>query len=174
MVSSKVRYMTSKNIEKKQYLQLPILVLFAIICAVSFVSCSEQKESYEEYEYEIERVFPDDTFISIIEGNTLPKEIVVGFGGENGYEKFSTKDPAMIDAYIRAFRNVIIEEEITDKDKMCYVADGVIDYIFIVDDDTKITIGTDLTEYITDRNRGIQFHLGNTEQFNDLNKKLWQ
>ena len=99
---------------------------------------------------------------------------MVGFGGENGYEKFSTKDPAMIDAYIRAFRNVIIEEEITDKDKMYYVADGVIDYTFIVDDDTKITIGTDLTEYITDRNRGIQFHLGNTEQFNDLNKKLRQ
>ena len=164
--------MTSKNIEKKQYLQLPILVLFVIISIVSFVSCSEQKESDEEYEYEIERVFPDDTFISIIEGNTLPKEIVVGFGGENGYEKFSTKDPAMIDAYISAFRNVIIEEEITDKDKMYYVADGVIDYTFIVDDDTKITIGTDLTEYITDRNRGIQFHLGNTEQFNDLNKKL--
>ena len=174
MVSSKGRYMTSKYIEKKQYLQLPILVLFVIICVVSFVSCNEQKESDEEHEYEIERVFPDDTFISIIEGNTLPKEIVVGFGGENGYEKFSTKDPTMIDAYIRAFRNVIIEEEITDKDKMCYVADGVIDYIFIVDDDTKITIGTDLTEYITDRNRGIQFHLGNTEQFNDLNKKLWQ
>ncbi|MCR4650463.1 MAG: hypothetical protein K5662_01775 [Lachnospiraceae bacterium] len=174
MVSSKGRYMTSKNIEKKQYLQLPILVLFVIICVVSFVSCSEQKESDEEYEYEIERVFPDDTFISIIEGNTLPKEIVVGFGGENGYEQFSTKDPAMIDAYIRAFRNVIIEEEITDKDKMCYVADGVIDYIFMVDDDTEITIGTDLTEYITDRNRGIQFHLGNTEQFNNLNKKLWQ
>lgn len=112
--------MTSKNIEKKRYLQRPILVLFVIISVVSF------------------------------------------------------KDPAMIDAYIRAFRNVIIEEEITDKDKMYYVADGVIDYIFIVDDDTKITIGTDLTEYITDRNRGIQFHLGNTEQFNDLNKKLRQ
>ena len=43
MVSSKGRYMTSKNIEKKQYLQLPILVLFVIICVVSFVSCSEQK-----------------------------------------------------------------------------------------------------------------------------------
>ena len=90
--------MTSKNIGKKQYLQLPILVLFVIICVVSFVSCSEQKESDEEYE--IERVFPDDTFISIIEGNTLPKEIVVGFGGENGYEKFSTKDPAMIESKV--------------------------------------------------------------------------
>ncbi len=165
--------MTSKNIEKK-YLQLAILLMVTIICAVSLVSCSEQKDSDEEYEYEIERVFPDDTFISIIEGNSLPKEIVVGFGGENGYEQFSTKDPAMIDEYINAFRNVIIEEEITDKDKMHYVADGIVDYTFIVNDETKITVGTDLTEYITDRNRGIQFHLGNTEQFNDLNKKLWQ
>ena len=166
--------MTSKNIEKKQYLQLPVLVMFVIICAVSLVSCSKQEDIDEEYEYEIERAFPDDTFISVIEGNTLPKEIVVGFGGENGYEQFSTIDPAMIDEYINAFRNVVIEEEITDKDKMNYVADGIVDYTFIVNDETKITIGTDLTEYITDRNRGIQFHLGNTEQFNNLNKKLWE
>ena len=75
--------MTSKNIEKKQYLQLPIIVLFVIICVVSFVSCSEQKESDEEYEYEIERVFPDDTFISIIEGNTIPKVSVVKMGMKN-------------------------------------------------------------------------------------------
>ena len=127
----------------------------------------------ENHKYEIERAIPDDTFISIIEGETVPKEIIVGFGGENGYEQFSTKDPAMIAEYMNAFRNVTVEE-ITDKDKMIYVNDGIIDYIFIVDDDTKIIVGTDLTEYITDGNRGIQFHLGNTEKFNDLNKKLWQ
>ena len=166
--------MTSKDIEKKQYLLLPMLMVITVICVVSLVSCSKQEDIDEEYEYEIERAFPDDTFISILEGKTLPVEIVVGFGGENGYEQFSTKDPAMIDGYINAFRNIVIEEEITDKDKMCYVADGVIDYTFIVDDETKITVGTDLTEYITDRNRGIQFHLGNTEKFIDLNKKLWE
>ena len=61
MVSSKGRYMTSKYIEKKQYLQLPILVLFVIICVVSFVSCSEQKESDEEHEYEIGRIMFHDS-----------------------------------------------------------------------------------------------------------------
>ena len=164
--------MTSKNIEKKQYLHLPILVMITIICVVSLVSCSKPKDIGEEYE--IEQAFPDDTFISIIEGKTIPIEIVVGFGGENGYEEFSTKDPAMIEEYINAFRNVVIEETITDKDKMHYVEDGIVDYTFIVNDETKITIGTDLTKYITYSDRGIQFRLGNTEQFYDLNKNLRQ
>lgn len=46
----------------------------AIICAVSLAGCSEKEDIAEEnYRYEIEYVFPDDTFISIIEGETAPK-----------------------------------------------------------------------------------------------------
>ena len=122
--------------------------------------------------YDIERVFTDDTFKNIIEGNTKPVEIIVGFGGENGYEDFSTKDPAMINEYINAFREVKIEEEIKDKDKMIYVADGIVDFTFKMDAETSITIGTDLVQYVTDHDRGIQFQLGNTDAIINLNRRI--
>ena len=107
--------------------RLLIFVIFILSCSALFSGCNtDSKES----NYDIERVFTDDTFKDIIEGNTKPVEIIVGFGGENGYDSFSTKDPAVIDEYINAFRNVTIEEEIKDKDKMISVADGIVDFTF--------------------------------------------
>ena len=122
--------------------------------------------------YDIERVFTDDTFKNIIEGNTKPVEIIVGLGGENGYEGFSTKDPAVIEEYINAFRNVTIEDETDDKDRMEFIMDGIVDFTFIIDDETSITIGTDLVQYVTDYDRGIQFHLGNTDAIINLNRSI--
>ena len=96
----------------------------------------------------------------------------MGFGGENGYESFSTKDSSVIDEYINAFRVVKIEEEIKDKDKMIYITDGIIDFTFKMDDETSITLGTDLVQYVTDYDRGIQFKLGNTDAIIDLNRSI--
>lgn len=73
-------------------------------------------------------MFSDDTFIHIIEGEIVPVEIKVGFGGENGYNQFSTKDSEMINEYIEAFKMVQIEQEIKDKDKMIFVADGIVEF----------------------------------------------
>lgn len=149
--------------------RLLIFVIFILSCSALFSGCNtDSKES----NYDIERVFTDDTFKDIIEGNTKPVEIIVGFGGENGYDSFSTKDPAVIDEYINAFRNVTIEEEIKDKDKMISVADGIVDFTFKMDDETSITIGTDLVQYVTDYDRGIQFQLGNTDVIINLNRSI--
>ena len=148
--------------------RLLIFVIFILSCSALFSGCNtDSKES----NYDIERVFTDDTFKDIIEGNTKPVEIIVGFGGENGYDSFSTKDPAVIDEYINAFRNVTIEE-IKDKDKMISVADGIVDFTFKMDDETSITLGTDLVQYVTDYDRGIQFKLGNTDAIIDLNRSI--
>ena len=57
---------------------------------------------------------------------------------------------------------------------MISVADGIIDYTFVLEGDVKVTLGTDLSEYVTDRGRGIQFHLDNTNQLNDLNRQFWE
>ena len=149
--------------------RLLIFVIFILSCSALFSGCNtDSKES----NYDIERVFTDDTFKDIIEGNTKPVEIIVGFGGENGYDSFSTKDPAVIDEYINAFRNVTIEEKIKDKDEMISVADGIVDFTFKIDDTTSITIGTDLVKYVTDYDRGVQYKLGNTDAIIDLNRRI--
>ena len=166
--------MSSDLIRKKEPLGITVLKLKRILIFVIFIlSCSTLLCGCNiGSNYDIERVFSDDTFKNIIEGKTKPVEIIVGFGGENGYESLSTKDPAVIDEYINAFRNVTIEEEIKDKDKMISVADGIVDFTFKMDDETSITIGTDLVQYVTDYDRGIQFQLGNTDAIINLNRSI--
>ncbi|MCR4895625.1 MAG: hypothetical protein K5891_02500 [Lachnospiraceae bacterium] len=144
-------------------------VIVLLLCSTFLSGCSK---TISKSNYDIERVFTDDTFKNIIEGKTKPVEIIVGFGGESGYESFSTGDPAVIDEYINAFRNVTIEEEIEDKDKMEFIADGIVDFTFKMDDETGITIGTDLVQYVTDYDRGIQYRLGNTDAIINLNRSI--
>ena len=143
-----------------------IFVIFILSCSTLLSGCNINTN------YDIERVFTDNTFKNIIEGKTKPVEIIVGYGGENGYEAFSTKDPAVIDEYINAFRDVKIEAEIKDKDKMIRVWDGIVDFTFKMDDETGITVGTDLVQYVTDYDRGIQFKLGNIDAIIDLNRSI--
>lgn len=159
----------------KKILAISMMVLmFISITACGKNEDKQLKDKDTEAKYDIEYVFPDDTFISIIEGEQIPTEIIVGFGGENGYEQYSTKDPDTINEYIEAFRAVHIEEEIDEQDKMISVADGIIDYTFVLEGDVNVTLGTDLSEYVTDRERGIQFRLDNTNQLDDLNRRFWE
>ena len=159
----------------KNILVISMMVLmFLSITACGRAEDKQLKDEDTEEKYDIEYVFPDDTFISIVEGEQIPIEIIVGFGGENGYEQYSTKDPDTINEYIEALRSAHIKEEIDEQDKMISVADGIIDYTFVLEGDVKVTLGTDLSEYVTDRGRGIQFHLDNTNQLNDLNRRFWE
>ena len=151
-----------------------MVLMFLSITACGKAEDKQLKDEDTEKKYDIEYVFPDDTFISVIEGEKIPIEIIVGFGGENGYEQYSTKEPDTINEYIEAFRSVHIKEEIDEQDRMISVADGIIDYTFVLEGDVKVTLGTDLSEYVTDRGRGIQFHLDNTNQLNDLNRQFWE
>ncbi len=151
-----------------------MVLMFLSITACGKAEDKQLKDEDTEKKYDIEYVFPDDTFISVIEGEQIPIEIIVGFGGENGYEQYSTKEPDTINEYIEAFRSVHIKEEIDEQDRMISVADGIIDYTFVLEGDVKVTLGTDLSEYVTDRGRGIQFHLDNTNQLNDLNRQFWE
>ena len=159
----------------KKILAISVMTLmFLSVTACEKAEDKQFKDEGTEGKYDIEYVFPDDTFISIIEREQVPTEIIVGFGGENGYEQYSTRDPDAINEYIEAFRAVHIEDEIDEQDKMISVADGIIDYTFVLEGDVKVTLGTDLSEYVTDRERGIQFHLDNTDQLNDLNRRFWE
>ena len=166
MSSDLIRKKVPLGITVLKLKRILIFVIFILSCSTLLIGCSINTK------YDIERVFRDDTFKNIIEGKTKPVEIIVGFGGENGYESFSTKDPAVIDEYINAFRNVTIEEKIKDKDEMISVADGIVDFTFKIDDTTSITIGTDLVKYVTDYDRGVQYKLGNTDAIIDLNRRI--
>ena len=55
---------------------------------------------------------------------------------------------------------------------MISVADGIVVFTFKMDDETSITIGTDLVQYVTDYDRGIQFQLGNTDAIINLNRSI--
>ena len=55
---------------------------------------------------------------------------------------------------------------------MIYITDGIVDFTFKMDDETSITLGTDLVQYVTDYDRGIQFKLGNTDAIIDLNRSI--
>ncbi len=123
-----------------------------------------------EYKYEIEQVFQDIAFSSILEGENLPVEIKYGMGGEGGYEQHSTKDPKIINEYIEAFKEIKIKEVITNQDDMIVVFDGIEDYTFILEDGTEIVIGTDCSTYVRDSD--IEYVLENNERLFELNKLL--
>lgn len=123
-----------------------------------------------EYKYEIEKVFHDNVFSSILKGENVPVEIKYGMGGEGGYEQYSTKDSKMINEYIEAFKEVKIKEVITNQDDMIVIFDGIEDYIFIMEDGTEIVIGTDCSTYVRDSD--IEYVLENNEKLFELNKLI--
>ena len=55
---------------------------------------------------------------------------------------------------------------------MIRVWDDIVDFTLKMDDETSITVGTDLVQYVTDYDRGIQFKLGNTDAIIDLNRSI--
>lgn len=151
---------------KKQY-RLLFIPLFS--CILLLVGCNE---SVPKHKYEIEDVYSDDSFNSIIEGELVPVEIKFGIGGEDGYIQFSTKDTEMISAYIEAFRTVKIKQVITDENDMIIVMDGIEDYAFIMEDGTKVYLGTYLSTYIMDRANNKQIVLENSDKLKKLNDKI--
>ena len=151
---------------KKRY-RLLLIPLFSCILLLS--GCNE---NIPKHEYEIEDVYSNDSFYSIIEGESVPVEIRFGIGGESGYIQFSTKDTEMISAYIEAFRAVKIKQVITDENDMFFVMDGIEDYTFIMEDGTEICLGTDLSTYVTDREKNKQFVLENNDELRKLNDKI--
>ncbi len=151
--------------------RLHYLLFFSILaCVFPFVGCNDEKK----HKYDIEDVFSNDTFNSIMEGEVVPVEIKYGIGGVAGYHQFSTKDSDMINAYIKAFRALKIKQVITNEEDMTFIFDGIEDYSFIMEDGTTVVVGTNLSTYVLDRERNIQFVLGHNDKLHELNRKIRQ
>lgn len=153
------------------------IIVFAIcvMCLFTSVGCgttdkhTKKKDQISE-QYAIEKVFHDQKFSDVIHGNNVPVEIIFGVGGECGYVQYSTRDPEMINEYIEAFKEIRIEEEITNPKDMIVVYDGIEDYSFVFDDGTEIVVGTYLSTYVNDSD--IEYVLENNEKLRELNARI--
>ena len=120
--------------------------------------------------YDIEIAFDDPVFIQIIEGEIVPVKVCHGLGGEGGYTQDWSDDPNMIDEYIYVFRNLKLEEVITDEKDFNRVFDGINDYIFEMDDGTQVLISMDLNAYVIKDDK--QYVFGYSQELHDLNELI--
>ena len=157
------------------------IILVGLILAIVFSSCTKKESEAAavktdgkadvQNEYDIEKVFPDPLFIQIMEGKITPVEIRHGFGGEEGYFQYPSKDPEIIQKYIEALREFRIKELIADKNDFVYVSDAVNDYIFYLDDGRQFLISIDFNTYVIDREKEIQYILEYNEKLHKLNQE---
>ena len=140
------------------------ILMTATILVSLFAGCSGTNAKYD-----IEKAFPDETFVQIIEGEKVPSEFKHGVGGEQGYLQYPTKDPELIKKYIEAFKEFKIKETVKDKDAFVQVADGVNDYIFCLEDGKEILLSIDANTYITDKE--VQYVLEHNEKLYQLNQE---
>ena len=120
--------------------------------------------------YDIEIAFDDPVFMQIMEGEIVPVKVCHGLGGEGGYTQDWSDDPNMIDEYIYVFRNLKLEEVITDEKDFNRVFDGINDYIFELDDGTDVLISMDLNAYVTKDD--TQYVFGYSQELHDLNELI--
>ena len=171
-ISSKGLINQMKNKKAKIILILSSLIL--LVCAGFILLYTrhihygiESHTSYNAeipvatYEYDIEEIFTDPLFRQIMEGEVMPVEVVHGFGGEGGYDQYSTTDPKVILEYIEAFKELHITDIITDEAQMVFVADAIDDYIFRLEDGREVLISMELNSYVL-----IHDENPNAERFN--------
>ena len=154
-----------------------IIVIIILTIGLLITGCAQNKgvinqasEQTGYGKYPISYVFDNSQFVSIIEGEVLPVEIRHGLGGEGGYEQWSSRDSEMISRYIDVLRGLEIKREITDKNEFVFVADGINDYIFYLEDGTEILISMDLNAYVKKGDKQYEFKY--SDDLNALNKEL--
>ena len=157
---------------KNKIIVIAILTIGFLLtgCAQNNGVINHASEQTDYGKYPITYVFDNSQFVSIIEGEALPVEIRHGLGGEGGYEQWSSRDSEMISRYIDVLRGLEIKREITDENEFVYVADGINDYIFYLEDGTEILISMDLNAYVKKGDKQYEFKY--SDDLNALNKKL--
>ena len=147
-----------------------IILILLITVSAFLVACTHQESVSSYGNYPITYVFDYPQFVSIIEGKTLPVEVRYGFGGEGGYEQWSSSDSEMINRYIDVFRNMEIKREITDKEEFVNTVDAINDYTFCLKDGTEIQISIDLNKYAWKDDKQYEFVY--SDDLNSLNKEI--
>ncbi len=100
-------------------------------------------ENAESSVYDIERIYQDDLFKKIIEGDETPVLVGYGLGGEGGYVTAVSDEAEVINGFIEAFREVTIKSTDHNPESNMYVADGGEDIIFGMEDGRQFNIAMD-------------------------------
>lgn len=119
-----------------------------------------------KYHYPIQEVVDDEIFTRMIEGELVPIEVKRGIGGEGGYLQETSNNTEVISQCIEALKKIKIQKVITDPEEMICIIDGVVDYIFVMEDGTELVLGTDLSTYV--RKNGVEYVLEETEALRSL------
>ncbi len=123
-------------------------------------------ENVESAVYDIERIYPDDLFKKIIEGDETPVLVGYGLGGESGYVTAESDEAEVINGFIEAFREVTIKSTDHNPESDMYVADGGEDIIFGMEDGRQFHIAMDGRIWIhTD---DVVFELDNTGRLSEM------
>ncbi|MCR4586413.1 MAG: hypothetical protein K5686_11900 [Lachnospiraceae bacterium] len=123
-------------------------------------------ENIESAVYDIEKIYTDDLFKEIIEGDETPVFVGYGLGGESGYVTASSTDPEVINGFIEAFREVTVKSIDHNPESDMYVADGGEDIAFGMEDGRQFNIALDGRIWIhTD---AAVFELDNTGRLSEM------
>lgn len=113
-----------------------VITAAMLVSALLMPACASNDPS----SYDISKVFDDPLFVDVINGDSVPAEVIYGQGGEQGYLTVSSQDPEIVEDFVEAFREIVIEEKITDPDEMTYGADGINDYTFVMADGSRVMV----------------------------------
>ena len=116
--------------------------------------------------YDMEKIYTDEAFRKIMEGEVSPVIVIYGLGGEGGYISATSKDPEVIKGFIEAFRDIKINRSTDNPDEMDYVMDGGEDIVFGLEDGSQVNLSLD------GRNRihanDVVYFLDNTQRLSDM------
>lgn len=147
------------------------IYVLVILCILGIAGCGTPVQKAET-EYDIEKIYKNmnTDFVAILQGDTMPKEVIYGMGGEGGYRQWSSEDPQMITNFINALCNVKVEKELTDRDEFILIQDYMEDVIFTLQDDQQVQVSFDGGRYITLPN--AQYVLSNLDDLYQLEKDI--
>ena len=98
--------------------------------------------------YDLSVIDETGVLTEMLRGKKVPVEIVYGFGGEAGYNTYSTTDENMIEDYLTALRSVRIESTIDSLDEFVRFTDYITDMTFIFEDGTEVMFSYDGGRYV--------------------------
>ncbi|MBR1854894.1 MAG: serpin family protein [Lachnospiraceae bacterium] len=147
------------------------IYVIVILCILGIAGCGTPAQNADK-ECDIEKIYHNTNadIVAILQGDTVPKEVIYGMGGEDGYRQWSSEDTQMITNFIDALRDVKVEKKLTDRDEFILIQDYIEDVIFILQDDRQVQVSFDGGRYITLPE--AQYALSNLDDLNQLEKDI--
>ena len=116
--------------------------------------------------YDMERIYNNDLFTKILQGEITPMTVLYGLGGEGGYVTAISQEQEIINGFIEAFRDVKICNTSHGSEGEVYVFDGGEDIVFGMEDGSQFNITMDGRRWI--HVADVVFELDNTAKLSEM------